>query len=49
MTVGKVFRRDGISAEGEATMPEFWGTPGEPTKSPTVDATDRSPVPSTLP
>lgn len=26
MTVGKVFRREGISAEGEATMPEFLGT-----------------------
>ncbi|MEX2186828.1 MAG: sugar transferase [Pirellulales bacterium] len=25
MTVGKVVRRDGISAEGEATMSEFWG------------------------
>lgn len=25
MTVGKVFRRADISAEGEATMPEFWG------------------------
>ncbi len=23
MTVVKVFRREGISAEGEATMPEF--------------------------
>lgn len=26
-TVGVVFRRHGISAEGEATMPEFMGTP----------------------
>lgn len=26
MTVGKVFRRDGISAAGEATMPAFTGT-----------------------
>ena len=25
MTLGKVFRREGISAEGEATMPEFTG------------------------
>jgi lipopolysaccharide/colanic/teichoic acid biosynthesis glycosyltransferase len=26
-TVAVVFRRHGISAEGEATMPEFMGTP----------------------
>jgi len=26
MTVWKVFVREGISAEGEATMPEFLGT-----------------------
>lgn len=26
MTVGRVLRRDGISAEGSATMPEFRGT-----------------------
>ncbi len=26
LTVGKVFRRAGISAAGEATMPEFWGS-----------------------
>lgn len=25
MTIGKVFRREGISAQGEATMPEFMG------------------------
>lgn len=25
MTLGKVFRREGISAEGEATMAEFIG------------------------
>jgi hypothetical protein len=25
LTVWKVFKRDGISAEGEATMPEFMG------------------------
>lgn len=49
MTVGKVFRRDGISAAGEATMPEFWGTPAETTKSPSADANDRRPVPSTQP
>ncbi|HEX7568226.1 MAG TPA: sugar transferase [Anaerolineaceae bacterium] len=33
MTVGKVVLRDGISAAGEATMPEFQGTragSGEP-------------------
>jgi lipopolysaccharide/colanic/teichoic acid biosynthesis glycosyltransferase len=47
MTVGKVFRRDGISAAGEATMPEFWGASDEPTDSATADAADRSPVPST--
>lgn len=28
-TVGKVLARDGISAEGEATMPEFIGTSGQ--------------------
>ncbi|MBN95732.1 MAG: hypothetical protein CL928_16960 [Deltaproteobacteria bacterium] len=28
-TVGKVLARDGISAEGEATMPEFMGTSGQ--------------------
>lgn len=28
MTVAKVLRRDGISAEGEATMPKFEGTAG---------------------
>jgi hypothetical protein len=26
MTLGKVFRREGTSAQGEATMPEFMGT-----------------------
>jgi sugar transferase EpsL len=26
LTIGKVFRREGISAEGEATMPLFYGT-----------------------
>lgn len=30
LTVAKVLRRDGISAEGEATMPEFWGAAGPP-------------------
>jgi lipopolysaccharide/colanic/teichoic acid biosynthesis glycosyltransferase len=30
LTVGKVFRRHGISAAGDATMPEFWGTSSEP-------------------
>lgn len=29
MTVAKVVRRDGISAEGEATMAKFEGTPGQ--------------------
>jgi lipopolysaccharide/colanic/teichoic acid biosynthesis glycosyltransferase len=28
MTVVKVFKREGISAEGEATMPEFMGSTG---------------------
>ena len=27
LTIKKVFRRDGISAEGEATMPKFTGSP----------------------
>ena len=26
LTIGKVFRREGISAEGEATMSFFYGT-----------------------
>lgn len=34
MTIGKVLKRDGISSDGHATMPEFMGTkqnsPGEP-------------------
>jgi lipopolysaccharide/colanic/teichoic acid biosynthesis glycosyltransferase len=32
LTLWKVLRREGISAEGEATAPEFWGTasPGAP-------------------
>ena len=29
MTLGKVFVREGISAQGEATMPEFRGSPHE--------------------
>ena len=29
MTVVQVFRREGISAEGHATMPEFMGDGGE--------------------
>lgn len=29
-TVGKVLRRDGISAQGEATMPEFRPAPSQP-------------------
>lgn len=29
MTVAKVFKRSGISAEGHATMPEFTGNPSE--------------------
>jgi lipopolysaccharide/colanic/teichoic acid biosynthesis glycosyltransferase len=33
MTVGKVFYREGISAAGEATMPEFWGTPADSTSA----------------
>ena len=28
VTMGKVFQRDGISADGEATMEEFWGRKG---------------------
>jgi len=28
MTVAQVFKREGISAEGCATMPEFMGTEG---------------------
>ena len=29
LTIWKVLKRDGISAEGEATMPEFMGTCNE--------------------
>lgn len=29
MTVAKVFRREGVSAEGHATMPEFAGNPND--------------------
>ena len=28
MTVGRVFRREGVSREGHATMPEFLGSDG---------------------
>jgi hypothetical protein len=30
LTMVKVLKREGISAEGSATMPEFMGTEGEP-------------------
>ena len=46
MTVGKVFRRDGISAAGEATMPEFWGTPDESFGRDIDTSTPASPEPS---
>lgn len=38
LTVLKVFRRDGISRDGHATMPEFMGTRGS-TQDPNVDDT----------
>lgn len=40
MTVGKVLRPSGISAEGEATMPEFLGTAAPNTASPDSAAPD---------
>ncbi|TFH29610.1 MAG: sugar transferase, partial [Deltaproteobacteria bacterium] len=33
MTVAKVLKREGISADGEATMPEFMGTGSRETKN----------------
>ena len=39
MTVGKVIRPSGISAEGEATMPEFLGTPAANSAVPDAAAT----------
>jgi hypothetical protein len=32
-TIAKVLRREGISAAGEATMPEFMGSPSNPVGS----------------
>jgi lipopolysaccharide/colanic/teichoic acid biosynthesis glycosyltransferase len=48
MTVGKVLRRDGISAEGEATMSEFRGT-GEPSHGSATDTERSDWQPSVLP
>jgi len=40
LTLWKVFRREGISAEGEATAPEFWGT-AKPEAPPSRDSSTK--------
>jgi lipopolysaccharide/colanic/teichoic acid biosynthesis glycosyltransferase len=40
LTLWKVLRREGISAEGEATAPEFWGT-ASPGVAPSGEATKK--------
>ena len=40
LTFWKVFRREGISAEGEATAPEFWGT-AKPEPPPSLETSTK--------
>lgn len=50
MTLAKVFKRSGVSAEGHATMPEFMGTEGQgPARSAPPPAEESDAAPASAP